>query len=244
VKAGFADLAETTWPAAPGALPPGAWRGVLIGTTWDAVILGWLALAFSWHEYLGVLLGYPRCCAAAFAARWGTAVAEYAGDLPLATALDTQGGTLEHRLPWQTNAFARYTGPSILAHFPCTLDCDATVETVDRAAAVVELHEPEVAAELEARLETPVVVTRADGIFLFPGAALVSDGGVRLLRYDASLVSATASESDFAAAVRGTSELRESSGTVRCGAVGAEGRLLAFSDLKTRRGRDAVLVGS
>jgi hypothetical protein len=242
-KAGFADLAETTWAAAPGAVPPGAWRGALVGATWDAVILGWLALAFGWDEYLGVLLGYPRCCATSFAARWRTAVADHAGDLALATALDAPGEALEHALPWQTNAFARYTGPSILAHFPCTLECEATVDVVDRAAATLELHEPALATELQARLEAPVVATPRDGVFVFPGAAVDDVGATRVLRYDPSLIGATATDSDFTEAVRGASELEASDGTVRVGVVETEGRLLAFSDLTTRSGRDAVLVG-
>jgi len=49
--------------------------GLLVARDWRQVQLGWLSMLFHWDEFLGLLLGYPECCVAAFPKNWESACA-------------------------------------------------------------------------------------------------------------------------------------------------------------------------
>ena len=108
-KGGYSNLATGLRRARAGS---GAWRSILVGADEDHVMLGWLALTLGWDEMLGRLLGYPACCATAFARRWKHAVESHQGDVIVASwyMYDESGGP-----SWLTAALSKtaprtYTG--------------------------------------------------------------------------------------------------------------------------------------
>ena len=126
-KGGYSNLSGDHRPAEAGS---GAWRSLLVSADEDRAILGWLCLHFGWDGFLGQLLGYPCCCAAAFAERWPAAIEGHQGDLaPL-----TLAASGPPPYDWRVNVFARYFGASLIQHFPCRFQCPASRESAERVA--------------------------------------------------------------------------------------------------------------
>lgn len=145
-----------------------AWRGVLVSTDIRYVAVGWLGLYYGWDLLLGLALGYPACCVAAFPPRWQTAVAEFDGEVadvlvrshsPEAPIVISHPGA---------NVFARHFGYHVIEHFPCEFDCPETARLAARILSGLEFFEPQTARELARVLAAPVYRHRAGETFLFP----------------------------------------------------------------------------
>lgn len=191
-KGAFADLAAGRRPARPGS---GAWRPVVVGARGNDndVALAWLSLLFGWDEALGLLLGYPACCARSFPAAWQEAQRDHAGDL---AALRLGNG------PWELNVTARFLGPTLIQHFPCRPDCRPSLTLARRNLAVLDALAPATAERIRTLLPSPIVHAGEHGVIVFVGGRVVDDRIV----FDPSLVETT--DDGFWERFRRTSPLR------------------------------------
>jgi hypothetical protein len=164
---GYSNRMQTSGPLAAGG---GSWRGLLISPDPRCAVLGWLALAAGWDRLLGRLLGYPACCADAFAMHWPTDRARWQGD-PGSRLLATPRDWCRP-LPWRSNVFARYRAPCLIEHFPCRFDCPETLAMAHRAERSLNIMRPDVAEAARGAMRS-IVYEDADGIEVVPGAALI-----------------------------------------------------------------------
>lgn len=115
-------------------------------------------------ERFGVLLGYPSCCARAFAQL--NAKQDFAGariDPVLALVSD------ESFLPWPTNVSLLADDWTLLSHVPCSASCEASRDTaLSYLGALYELN-PAQAANLSRRLSGHVLHTADIGVVRFTG---------------------------------------------------------------------------
>lgn len=153
-RGGFTDLAGSRLVSGR---DPAAWRALLVTPSPDLALMGWLALLYDWDVHLGLVLGYPPCCASAFVDRWHTATTLHAGDV--AQVLLRQQPPGQVRVAWQCNTFARVLGAGLPVHFPCRLDCSATSAQVDEQLAMLGRLEPDSARALVDLLRSPLRVT-------------------------------------------------------------------------------------
>lgn len=177
----------------------GGERGLLVAANESQAILGWLSLLFSWHGFLGFLLGTPRCCCNWFDERnWDITRATDQGDLAVQSLRSSGSGPFD----WHYNVFARYFGYRLLFHFPCNFRCPATYAGALWHLNSLRVHEPAYAQELSKVLAAAVVHAGAQGVFLFPGATVESqpDGSRRFFCQPATMF-ATVSTSNLAQAL-------------------------------------------
>ena len=146
----------------------GGWCGVLVSPDPDCVVLGWLCLAAGWDRLLGRLLGYPACCADAFALEWQDAQTHWMGDP--ATRLLAAPRDPSRPLPWRTNIFARYAAPCLIEHFPCRFDCPATLLIARRVERCLERFRPEILTPARVAMRS-LVYEDAQGLVLLPATA-------------------------------------------------------------------------
>jgi hypothetical protein len=159
------------------------WRRVVVSYSTDIVVLAWLAQLFKWDSYLGLLLGYPCCCADAFQKRWPEAYARHRGDLATMLVDAGKGDSREHLLPWQTNVYARYFGDVLVSHFPCQLKCGATIAQANRMFGILLQLERAAAVQLQIALAAPLLISRELGVFRLEEASVEYGSTSRRLRY-------------------------------------------------------------
>jgi hypothetical protein len=155
---------------------PASWRGLLVSADARYVATGWLSLYYGWDGLLGSLLGYPRCCVAAFAPSWQRAVADFRGEVGDVLVRAHPPGApilLAHPV---ANIFARHFGYHLSEHFPCGFDCAETARLGARLLAGLEFFEPRTARELIQVLAAPTCRHRDGETFLFPDGQVGSDG--------------------------------------------------------------------
>jgi hypothetical protein len=133
---------------------------------------------------LGGLLGYPRCCIAAFAKRWEQASQNHAGDVAPVILEELCAGGFAGVFGWENNIFARYFGCEIIQHFPCRLDCPESVALARRNMAAWSAFEAAAAAEGRLRLSSPVLFTRRGEVAVFPMATVQATAGSARLDFD------------------------------------------------------------
>ncbi len=185
LKGCYSNSMSEVRPATPGS---GAWRSILAGWESERVLLAWLSLLFHWDELLGGLLGFPRCCAAAFARRWEYASQNHAGDVAPVILEQLCAGGFAGVFGWETNIFARYFGCEIIQHFPCRLDCPESIVLARRNMAAWSAFQTAAAAEARRRLSSPVLFTRAGEVAVFPTASIRATAGSARLDFDVDLV--------------------------------------------------------
>lgn len=167
----------------PAVANSGHWRGLLISSDTAIAELAWLSLLFGWDSLLGRLLGYPDCCAAAFARNWPHARSEYRGDPGLMWLAIHDARNHILKLPWETNIYARYFGHELIQHFPCTPYCEATRVLAQSNLLALQLYWPAAAEALLAALQAPIMLhDKWSGLFL-NGVLAQGATGVRL-QYD------------------------------------------------------------
>jgi hypothetical protein len=222
-KAGYSNLASEMRPAQAGS---GAWRGLLVAGDSSHAMLGWLCLLFGWDEFLGGLLGYPECCANAFARNWPRLRDHFEGDG--ATALAEQADPLAVYEPG-TNIFLRYFGIRTVEHFPCRLDCEPTLRMAESILGTLASFEPDTAQDWARMLGSTVLFTPHDGVFVLRDTEADANVDRVECRYDPSRVLASTKTTRTARAVLAGSSLQARSGEVQVSGERLPGRLLRFS---------------
>lgn len=128
----------------------------------------------------GSLFGIPPCCQTFFRRSWSkTRVA--GGDL---FAILLEGALSENgkiRIPSACNAAAMYFGGGLCWHFPCALDCRATLATVEARLRTLEALDPTLSARLLATQRRAFLWSPSHGYGLLPEASrdAVHGGGIQ-----------------------------------------------------------------
>jgi hypothetical protein len=185
-KAAYSNVAAEMRPAVLGS---GHWRTLIAGHEPDRVQIAWLCLLFGWDEFLGRLLGYPNCCATAFARDWPEARRAHRGEV-LDVILARSPGPWVGSFGWETNIFARYQRIEIIQHFPCGWNCLETVRLARRNMGVLDAFGFDSTETLRV-LRAPVLYTAQDGVVLFPGTHIEEDKGVVSLSFKSRNLIAT-----------------------------------------------------
>lgn len=158
LKGRFSNLPEATFEYSKP--PPGATVFAYVARDTDALVA---AVRDDEENRAGAALGIPACCQAHFASHWQDAIERFEGDL-LAWTMDAGAGG--HGVPFdlgmhppETNAFALVLGRGLTWHFPCSLDCEATVESIRLRRRALEQLDAGLAATLWAGHGAAVVWT-------------------------------------------------------------------------------------
>lgn len=204
-------------PAVPGS---GAWRGLLVSPDLHHVLLGWLSLLFRWDGFLGRLLGYPKCCVEAFQDRWPIAEKQHQGDL----APMLVDGLGPHN--WSLNPLGRYFGAEYLAHFPCSLQCEASMAQASRQTEALQLFEPETLHALRSMLARPYLYTDEEGVFCFEEASL----DAQVLSYTPTKVLGSVGKGALAQALVEHDSLRVQGEHIKVGDLSVTGKLAVFEE--------------
>jgi hypothetical protein len=217
----------------------GAWRGVLVAREPERVMLGWLSLLFGWDVFLGMLLGYPQCCIAAFADRWPRAHEHFQGDVAALLAAASGHDAFVGDYGWETNVYVRYQGIEIIQHFPCRLDCELTVILAHRHYDTLQMIDPNLAERLVLMLAAPVLITDSDGVFSFTGAKVTCTGEDVTLHYNSEAVLATYAAGELYQTLAAHHELtlQRQSRTVIVGSHRTAGRLINFQSYQAEPSR-------
>lgn len=122
---------------------------------------------------IGLMLGYPDCCAKAFSAHQMQDDAHVMGKFISQTrqkadgGQDITGGGNVVTLPWQLNFLVPMTGP--VFYYPCTADCPASLELANRYIAALEQVKPGVTARKKQALAHPLLVAGRWDFVVFNG---------------------------------------------------------------------------
>lgn len=225
-KGGYSNLATNMRRATGDAQ---AWRSMLVGADEDTTVLGWLALSLGWDELLGRLLGYPACCASAFARRWTLAVESHQGDVVTSCIDDSGPGPHD----WRVNNLGRYFGVELIQHFPCSFGCAPSRAAAARAAATLAEWESMTHAYTRTVLAAPVVYTEADGVAVLVGAEVGAGAAGPLVRYDPAQLLVTEPDGALHAMLFGANAVDSRAGghQLDIGGHTVTGRLVLFADL-------------
>lgn len=228
---GYVNLACAKRPATARS---GAWRGALVARDWRQLQLGWLSLLFGWDTFLGTLLGYPPCCARAYAENWPLVAAEYRGEYGalLAARAGTDAGPATVIEPSHRgmNVFARYFGVHVLDHFPCDFRCAATHRLAERMCAGLTEMEPSSAGKIIHALGAPILQVNGESAFLFTHARW--DAERAILDYDPSAIRSSNAKSALLHALRETDRLSFSDSGIQAGDRVLDGHLFVFPVLQ------------
>jgi len=111
------------------------------------------------NEAIGALLGYPRCCIEANLIYDGLRYNDY-----------VRVARVSARFDWRLNIFIggwtdRHGRQMQLAsHFPCSLDCAASIAQADRRLALLDAHMPDLARMLRDAASMPVLLHDDSGL--------------------------------------------------------------------------------
>jgi hypothetical protein len=118
----------------------------------------------------GSLFGIPPCCEAFFRRSWSRAAIR-GGDL-FATLLEEAVPAYgQVRIAWGCNVAAMYFGAGLCWHFPCSLDCSATVATVEARRRTLDAIDPTLSAQLVAIQRRGFLWSPSHGYGLLPEGA-------------------------------------------------------------------------
>lgn len=222
-KGGYTNVSDFQRRARAGSH---AMRSAVIAADEDRAVLAWACLAFNWDDFLGILLGYPTCCVAAFDERWQFACEHHQGDLAAPTLMASGAPPYD----WRVNIFGRYFGSEIIQHFPCRLDCDATLMQAARTSRILETFEPGLVADLRNVLCAPAIYTERDGVALLPGGRVSRENGATVIVYDADLAFLTDPAGALARPVwRGSRVLIDADNTATIDGAAIDGHIAWFS---------------
>ena len=224
-KGGYSNLATNQRPAQPGS---GAWRSLVGGRESERVQIAWLCLLFGWDEFLGRLLGYPHCCATAFALLWPEARKQQKGEI-CNVMLRRSSGPWVGRFGWETNVFGRYLGIEAIQHFPCDWNCPSSVRLARRNQGAIATFWPSDAAGFQ-KLSAPVLYTESSGVFLFPGSRVAGEGSAIHMMFDSNGMLATEPDGEVAGWLRQSGgDVRVQAGQILAGDRSITGWLIDFS---------------
>jgi hypothetical protein len=116
-------------------------------------------------ERLGQVLGYPQCCCTFFKQHSLQQAAknnDFA--MPLIEA-SKHDNLVSGPYDWRINVFLRYGDFVLLAHFPCSLQCAASLQIAEAYRSVVSYFRPTYMDYLREILHYDVVYTQEKGVF-------------------------------------------------------------------------------
>jgi len=114
--------------------------------------------AISDHANLGQLLGYPKCCLDFFCKHVEEA-SQKNMDFILYALADTK------QYDFYTNKALRYFDIAIISHFPCSLNCPASISIAQKNLYFLQEEHPQIATFFEKHLKSMVIYTEDQGIF-------------------------------------------------------------------------------
>ena len=128
----------------------------------------------------GSLFGIPACCQTFFRRSW-TKVRAEGGDLFAALLQKALSESKQVRIPWGCNAAAMYFDGGLCWHFPCALDCRATLATVAARQRTLDALDPTLSAQLVAQQHRAFLWSQSHGYGLLPEGSLdiVKAGAIR-----------------------------------------------------------------
>lgn len=123
---------------------------------------------------IGLMLGYPDCCAKAFSSHRMQddthVMAEFIAQTRAThRTLTGDSGSTVITLPWQLNFLVPMTGP--VFYYPCTADCPASLTLANRYLAALELARPGATEQMKQILAHPVLVAGRWDFVVFDGSA-------------------------------------------------------------------------
>ncbi len=119
------------------------------------------------HKELGILLGYPECCSEFFEKHYEEESKRY-NDYTLAALKNSEGP----KFPFYTNIAARHFDLTLLNHFPCSFNCEASIELAKKHLEIIKKHNKQTAETIKDVLKAAVLYTETNGIFLLRQTSL------------------------------------------------------------------------
>lgn len=121
---------------------------------------------------IGLMLGYPDCCAKAFSSHRMQddthVMAEFIAQTRAThRALTGDSGSSVITLPWQLNILVPMTGP--VFYYPCTADCPASLVLANKYFAALESVRPGATKQIKDTLAHPVLVAGRWDFVVFDG---------------------------------------------------------------------------
>ena len=110
------------------------------------------------HFSLGMELGYPQCCCDFFEKNFD----ENNTDLTLKSLQNSAG----IEFPFYNNVAARHFDVSLLSHFPHSFHCRPSIEIAEKNLEVIEKYSKQLAVMFSSVLQSAVIYTTDEGIFL------------------------------------------------------------------------------
>jgi hypothetical protein len=118
---------------------------------------------------IGELMGYPDCCIDFYLKNYDRA--KEIGDEYSLFSLENSS----FPMPFYTNNLLRFFGITLISHFPCSFNCEKSVEMGEIFLNCVEYENKDVAAFLRRHLSSVVMSHVGSGVHVFSGAALNND---------------------------------------------------------------------
>jgi len=119
------------------------------------------------HFELGLILGYPKCCCDFFEKNFD----ENNTDLTLKILRYSNG----FEFPFQMNIAARHFDVSLLSHFPHSFNCEPSIEIAKNSLKIIEKHSKQLAVMFSGILQSTVVYTMEEGIFILKNYEKTND---------------------------------------------------------------------
>jgi len=119
------------------------------------------------HIRLGLELGYPKCCCEFFSNNFN----ENSADLTLKILKNSKG----FEFPFCTNIAARHFDINLLSHFPCSFNCEKSINIAKNNLEIIKKHSIELADIFEKALKNGILYSEANGIFILKGIKKTSN---------------------------------------------------------------------
>ena len=110
------------------------------------------------HKELGSLLGYPECCCEFFEKNFN----EKNTDLTLKSLENSDG----YEFKFYNNIAARHFDVALLSHFPHSFECKESIEISKKNLDAVQKHSQQLAVMFSGILQSVVIYTSKEGVFL------------------------------------------------------------------------------
>ena len=119
------------------------------------------------HMELGLLLGYPKCCCEFFERNFDGKNT----DLTLKVLENSDGYEFE----FYNNIAARHFDVALLSHLPHSFECKPSVEIAKNNLKIIKKHSQQLAAMFSGILQSIVIYTINEGIFLLQKYKKIND---------------------------------------------------------------------
>ena len=119
------------------------------------------------HKELGLLLGYPKCCCGFFERNFKGENT----DLTFKVLENSDG----YKFEFYNNIAARHFDVALLSHFPHNFECKPSTEIAKNNLKVINKYSKQLAAMFSGILQSVVVYTNNEGIFLLRKHEIIND---------------------------------------------------------------------